>query len=53
METIHIPADAGRIISTSIESSTVDFGRAKQVLLSQLNDPTFKHLFIEGSETND
>ena len=37
----------------AIESSTVDFGRAKQVLLSQLNDPTFKHLFIEGSETND
>lgn len=36
-----------------LESSTVDFGRAKQVLLSQLNDPSLKHLFIEGSETND
>lgn len=37
----------------ALESSTDDFGRAKQVLLSQLNDPIFKHLFIEGSETND
>ena len=37
----------------SLESSFVDFGRAKQVLLSQLNDPSFNHLFIEGSETND
>lgn len=37
----------------AIESSSVDFGRAKQVLLSQLNDPNLKHLFIEGSETND
>jgi len=37
----------------ALESSTVDFQRAKQVLLSQLNDPNFKHLFIEGSETND
>lgn len=37
----------------ALESNTVDFGRAKQVLLSQLNDPSFKHLFIEGSETND
>lgn len=37
----------------ALESSTADFGRAKQVLLSQLNDSSFKHLFIEGSETND
>ena len=37
----------------ALESNTFDFGRAKQVLLSQLNDPSFKHLFIEGSETND
>ena len=37
----------------AIESSTIDFGRAKQVLLSQLNDPIFKHLFVEGSETHD
>ena len=35
------------------KSNTFDFGRAKKVLLSQLNDPSFKHLFIEGSETND
>ncbi|MER2129143.1 HipA domain-containing protein [Solibacillus sp.] len=41
-----------RLLET-IESSTIDFGRAKQVLLSQLNNPSFKHLFIEGSETND
>ena len=37
----------------ALELSIVDFDRAKQVLLSQLNDPIFKHLFIEGSETND
>ena len=37
----------------ALDSNTVDFGRAKQVLLSQLNDPSFKHLFIKGSETND
>ncbi|MER2192440.1 MAG: HipA domain-containing protein [Solibacillus sp.] len=37
----------------ALESTTFDFGRAKQVLLSQLNDPSFKHIFIEGSETND
>jgi len=36
-----------------LESSSYDFGRAKQVLLSQLNDPRFNHLFIEGSDTND
>lgn len=34
----------------AVETDSFDFGRAKQVLLSQLNDPTFKHLFIEGSE---
>ena len=27
--------------------------RAKRVLLSQLNDPRFNHLFIEGSDTHD
>ena len=37
----------------ALESSPFDFGRAKQALLSQLNEPIFKHLFIEGSETND
>ena len=36
-----------------LESTSFDFGRAKQVLLSQLNDPSLNHLFIEGSETND
>lgn len=38
---------------TEIEASSMDFGRAKQVLLSQLNDPILAHLFFEGSETND
>lgn len=37
----------------TLESSSIDLGRAKQVLISQLNDPDFKHLFMEGSETND
>ena len=37
----------------TLESSPIDFGRAKQVLVSQLNDPSFKHLFLEGSESND
>lgn len=37
----------------TLESNPFDFGRAKQVLLSQLNDTSFKHLFIKGSETND
>lgn len=37
----------------AVETSNLDFGRAKQVLFSQLNDPSFKHLFIEGSETHD
>ena len=37
----------------TVETSTLEFGRAKQVLLSQLNDPSLKHLFIEGSETQD
>lgn len=33
-----------------LDASLVDFGRAKQVLLSQLNDPMLAHLFFEGSE---
>lgn len=37
----------------AIETSDFDFGRAKEVLLSQLNDPMFTHLFIEGSERDD
>lgn len=37
----------------AIEASSVDFGRAKQVLLSQLNDPSLKHLFLEGRESHD
>lgn len=37
----------------AVETSKLEFGRAKQVLLSQLNDPSLKHLFIEGSETHD
>ena len=37
----------------TLETSTIDFGRAKQVLLSQLNEPNLKHLFFERSEIND
>lgn len=37
----------------TLEASTFDYGRAKQVLLSQLNDPSFKHLFIKGSDQHD
>ena len=44
--------DKAALLDT-LESTLFDFGRAKQVLLSQLNDPTLKHLFIEGSETDD
>ena len=36
-----------------LDASPVDFGRAKQVLVSQLNDPMLAHLFFEGSERND
>lgn len=42
-----------QLLLEALESSTIEFGRAKQVLLSQLSDPNFKHLFIEGSETHD
>lgn len=34
----------------ALESTTFDFGLAKQTLISQLNDSVLKHLFIEGSE---
>ena len=37
----------------TLDTSSFDFGRAKQVLLSQLNDPSLAHLFFEGSEQND
>lgn len=40
-------------LMVALETSTFDFGRAKQVLLSQLNDPSLKHLFIEGREIHD
>lgn len=36
-----------------LETTVIDFGRAKQVLLSQLNDPSFAHLFYEGSDCDD
>lgn len=44
--------DKLKLIAT-LETSTIDFGRAKQVLLSQLNEPNLKHLFFERSEIND
>ncbi|MDW0118427.1 hypothetical protein QTL97_15965 [Sporosarcina thermotolerans] len=36
-----------------LETTDIDFGRAKQVLLSQMNDTNFAHLFLEGSDTDD
>jgi len=36
-----------------IESFPIKLGRAKEVLYSQLHDPKFQHLFIEGSDRND
>lgn len=42
-----------KMLIDTLESSPIDFGRAKQVLLSQLNDPNLQHLFVEGSEMND
>lgn len=42
-----------QVLIKAVEASKLSFGRAKQVLLSQLNDPSFKHLFIEGSDTHD
>ncbi|WP_153732120.1 HipA domain-containing protein [Sporosarcina obsidiansis] len=36
-----------------LEAEHFDFGRAKQVLWSQLHDPRLAHLFFEGSETHD
>lgn len=37
----------------ALETIDIDFGRAQQVLLSQLNDPSFAHLFYEGRVAND
>lgn len=34
----------------ALESDTLTFSHAKQVLISQMNDIRFKHLFVEGSE---
>lgn len=36
-----------------LETTDIDLGRAKQVLLSQMNNSNFAHLFFEGSDTND
>ncbi|BAQ08612.1 hypothetical protein OXB_0140 [Bacillus sp. OxB-1] len=36
-----------------LETTDIDFGRAKLVLLSQMNDPSFAHLFFEGSDPDD
>lgn len=44
--------DKDKLVAT-IEQSPYDFGRAKDVLLSQLRNPVLKHLFIEGSESID
>lgn len=44
--------DKEKLVAT-IEQSPYDFGRAKDVLLSQMRDPVLKHLFIEGGEAID
>ncbi|MGN7401954.1 HipA domain-containing protein [Cytobacillus praedii] len=44
--------DKGKLLKV-LDDSQLEFGRAKQVLISQLNNPNIKHLFIEGSESND
>ena len=36
-----------------LEESTLELGRAKEVLYSQLQDPRFQHLFTGGSGKND
>lgn len=36
-----------------LNRTTYQFGRAKEVLISQLREPTLAHLFIEGNEAND
>jgi len=36
-----------------LEASTMELGRAKEVLYSQIQDPRFQHLFSEGSEKGD
>lgn len=36
-----------------LDADTAEFGRAKEVLLSQLRDPAFTHLFMEGEEVHD
>ena len=36
-----------------LETTDIDFGRAGKVLLSQMNDPGYAHLFFEGSDTDD
>ncbi|MBO2537632.1 hypothetical protein [Rummeliibacillus suwonensis] len=36
-----------------LEETDIDFGRAKEVLLAQLRNPAFAHLFIDGDDRND
>lgn len=37
-----------KLLMARLEDNPLDFGRAKTVLLSQLNDPIFQKLWIEG-----
>jgi hypothetical protein len=42
-----------KALLAKLDATTLDFGRAKEVLLSQLHDPAFDRLFIEGEDTYD
>ncbi len=37
-----------KLLMARLEDNPLDFGSAKTVLLSQLNDPIFQKLWIEG-----
>lgn len=41
------------LLAHKLKNSTVEFERAKQVLLSQMNDPQYKQLFFKGREISD
>ena len=42
-----------KALLAKLDDTSLDFGRAKEVLLSQLRDPVFDRLFIEGEDTYD
>ena len=42
-----------KALLAKLDATSLNFGRAKEVLLSQLRDPVFDRLFIEGKDTYD